>query len=212
MAGTFHPVPLTVEVKLVGARGSDPRITTVHYRYAATGFRPTVFNLNQLALNWRDTVLPHIEACVSPQTAWQHIEVTDINDVGGARYDLPLIGPYLGTRGSQSTAGNVNVALAKHTTSRARGEVGRLFVMDLAEGDIVDSVIQAALSALLQVLAAVLLQVLQDQSGNNYIPVVASKKHASFAPITAVSFDSISDELITRLKGHRKHKRHVSPA
>jgi hypothetical protein len=211
MAGTFRPVPLTVEMKLVGARGADPRITTVHYRYGATGFRPNAGNLNFLCQAFRDIVLPRLEACVSPQTAWQHIEATDINDATGARFDFALIGPYQGTRGSESYAGNVNVALAKHTTSRARGEVGRLFVMDLERDDIIDSVIQGALSLLLQALAASLLQALTDNVGTNYVPVVASKKHASFAPLTGVSFDSTSDELITRLKGHRKHKRHVSP-
>jgi len=210
MPSVFHPVPLTVEIKLVGNHGGDPRITTVHYRYAATGYRPTVAQLLGLAGQWRDIVLPSLEACVTPGTSWQHIQATDINDATGARADLALIGPYQGTRTGNTGAGNVNVALAKHTTSRAQGEVGRLFVMDLNAGDIVDAIIQGVLSNLLTVLAQKLLLIITDGSGDNFIPVVASKKHASFAPITSISFDSISDELITRLKQHRKHRRHAA--
>lgn len=210
MAGDYH-VPLTIEVRLEGEHEGDPRITTLHYRYAATGFRPNAAQLLAVANMFLTFVYPHLAACVTGLTRWHNIVVTDINDSAGARAELPLVGPYVGSRAGSPTAGNVQLALVKHVASRQRGANGRLFVMDLSNDDVVDSFISAALDVLLQTLINYLLRSLSDGT-NNYLPVVASRKHHSFSPIYSISYDSITDELITRLRNHRKHKRHHVPA
>lgn len=202
----FHPVPLTVELKLHGDHEGDPRITVLHYRYGpAGGPNPTVAELQGMIDTVKTTVLPALAAIVHSTTRWTAISALDI-DHFGANYAEQTLDPVVnGAGGGDVNPGNVQLVLAKKSSLAARRGRGRLFIPDLPEGFVNDAIITPTLQALALALGSNLLR--SQGTSRVFVPVVASKKYVMFNALIAVVFDLITDSLRTRLKFHRRVRR-----
>lgn len=206
------PVPNTVEIKLLGIHEADPRESTFHYRHGGSNDPISTSDLLLLATNWWNNCGVPLRQCIDPNTSFISVTAQDIGRVGGAKNTYAITANSRGLRGNAPAPGNVNISLAKEVDVPLKGETGRFWVMDLWSSDVVDSIIQLGLQALLTTLMTAL-QVHLADSTRPYAPVVASKKHGVFHTVTAMRTDQTTDELITRLKGHKKHrKRRVAPA
>jgi len=203
----FHPVQNTAEVKFIGDRAGDPRITTLHYRYGPIGGpRPTTEELQDLAHAVRVGVLPFIVQCVTPGTRWTKTTARDIHDANGAYAEEVLNPIVVGGRANQGALpGNVQIHLAKKSSDPRKRGRGGMFLMDLAKVDIEDSNVLSSLQPLLIDLGVQLM--LNRGALRNFVAVVASKKFGTFAPIVGILFDLVSDSMRTRLKNHRRVKR-----
>lgn len=200
------PVPNTIRIQLKGDHEGDPRITTMDYRHGGANDPVDTATLLGTAQQWHDLVLPKLRACVSNSTGWDRIVATDIGRLHGNQATLNFPARLSGFAVGPVSPGDDNVAIAKVTDAHAKGETGRTFVMDLLASDIQDANIGVALQ---QRLADLALAMLLHLAPFPYpvAPVVASLLHGAFHTILATRFDLITDHLITRLKGHRRHKR-----
>lgn len=199
-------VPYTARVVVMGDHEGDKRETTLHYRYSSA-YVPVTLDMSTLADRVRTTVLPRLQACVTGQTVWTDIKAVDIGRVGGAQYDLALSPPVVGSRGGGAAPGDVQACLVKEAAIAGRGHNGRTFVMDLAQNDVTDAIIQNGLPALLALLATAI-QTTFVTALTNFVPVIPSYLHTNFYLIAGVVFDLLTDNLRTRLKNKRRHKRH----
>ncbi len=203
----FHPVPLTIEVRITGDHGGDPRITTIHYRYPI-GAPPTLQLLTDVANDVATRILPKMAAMVHNTTRWTEVRATNINAAGGLSYTLSLSPPIIGQNIGDVLPGNVNFAMKKATTSTLKHAYGDVFMMDIPEQRQNDSVVDSTYLSLAAQLAAQLL--LRTPAAGLYPPVVASKTRLFFYSIVAVVFNNLLDSLYTRLKGKRRHKRRTT--
>lgn len=200
------PVPATVEIQLRGKHGADDRISTVHYRHGGIDEPISTSRLETMAINWITNVLPYLVPLVTAGTSWQKCVARDISRHGGAVWEQPILTANVGTHGGSPAPGNVGVAVAKDSDAHAKGETGRFWIMDIDTASVLDAVINGAFQALIVVLMGALQQHISDGVAL-YAPVVASKKHGVYHTITGMTTDSTTDEIITRLRGHKKHRR-----
>lgn len=205
------PVANTIRIQLLGDHEGDPRITTMDYRHGGANDPVASSTLQGAAQDWFDNVFPLLRACVSNTTQWNAIKATDIGRLHGNQYTLNFPARLAGLVTGQVAPGDDNVAIAKVTDAHAKGETGRLFVPDLGSAEIPDAIIQSTLQTRLAALAVGMLLHLAPIP-YPLAPIVASLLHGVFHTVTATRFDLTSDHLITRLKGHRRHKkRRVAP-
>lgn len=204
----FHPVANTVEVKIKGDHAGDPRISVFHYRYGPVGGpRPTAAELNDLLASIIATVLSRYLSCVSNSTRFTSLTAQDIHDQSGLFVER-ILNPVLnGGQQGEVTPGNVQLVIGKKSGQPLARARGRFFIPDIAEGVQNDSVITSTFQSLVLNLAIEFL--LTRGAIRNFVPVIASKKYGTFAPFIGAAFNVVTDSLITRLRDHRRHKRHT---
>jgi len=203
----FHPVPFTIEVRIVGDHGGDPRITTIHYRYPIStppSFQQLIDTANDVATR----IVPLMAAMTTNLTRWTEVKATDINAAGGLSYTLALSPPIAGTTNSETLPGNVQFCIKKATNVAGKHTWGDVFMMDLPESAQNDATANSGYLAQAANLSAQLL--LRTPSVSQFPPVVASKKRILFYPIVAFTFNNQLDSLYTRLRGKRRHKRRTT--
>lgn len=208
----FSPVPFTAEVAIKGKNNGDDRVTVIHYRHGSAQPAPSVAELTRLGEYVRDNILPAYRQCVHTSCVWDEITVKYIGNNQGIAASVPLNPGVTGARGGDVSPGNVNVCLNKKTGVALRSARGRLFVPDIADGDIAASrITNGGLIAALNTFAGVLI-VSPIPGTNSWRACVASKKRFNFYDIIGISFDLYTDSQYQRLLGKRKSRRQVQPA
>jgi len=197
----FRYVPLTVEVRINGTHGTDKRVSVIHYRYPSFS-PPDTTTLNTLIDGVVAGPLSAMAQLCSNVTRWQSVVATDIAAAGGVSVSRQLSPQVVGAQTGDPLPGDVNFNLKKATNVVGKHRFGELFVPDLTEDHESDAFIDASYLGGAVNLAV---QLLLHQAG--MAPVVASKSRHNFYTITAIVFDNIVANLITRLINHRRHRR-----
>lgn len=199
----FQYVPLTVEVTLIGDHEGDPRVSVFHYRYPS-GTTPTLGELSLLCDEVSTRILNVMRTAVSDLTRWTAVKARDIAVVNGLQFIKALSPPRPGTVVSEPLPGVVNFALKKNVSVSGRHTFGLIFVPDLTESEQNDGYVN---NGYLQVMGALAIQLASRNVLPSWPPVVASKKHHAFYPITSISFKNTTNTLVTRQRGRRRHHR-----
>jgi hypothetical protein len=111
-----------------------------------------------------------------------------INNTGGPTAVLPVPGVNGGRGANSVSSGQGPVVLIDYFDNVGvpnRWRTGRMFLPGIAAGDLVENVIQAALTAAVQTFIDTVKQATgADGNGDNWTPVIWSRKHSqTFAPM-----------------------------
>jgi len=189
------PIANTVECKLFAQRGGRLRLNVLHYRY--NNPPPTSTELRNLNNDIVANIIDKYEDFVSIGTQWYQIVSTDIASSGGATDTLSTnrlsVGPI------DDFPGNVSYVLTKRTAFTGRTARGRMYLIDLPEDFFNGDNFNPAYSAVVNNLAA---KLLQFQVSGRFIPAVGSRSLGGSTPIQAITYDYISDTQRRRGKGH----------
>jgi len=192
---TFHPMLATVEVVLKAVRSGEERRNVIHYRYS--GARPTSSELASLCAGVEATIIDAYEDFVCIGTTWYEITANDVEDAGGATASRSITRVAAG--GLQVFPGQVSFVLTKRTGLRGRSFRGRFYCIDLPEDFFNGDDFNPAYSAVVNNLAA---KLMQFQVSGRFIPSVGSRALGGSTPIQSITYDYISDTQRRRGKGH----------
>lgn len=173
----FHPVDQTVQILVMGAKGSDDRVNTFYYRHL--GAPVTESTLNQLLTDFDTKVIPYYRACVSHDMQLLKL----VGKYLDAEPVIQLERAYSSVFGGDPNPGlpsQVAARLNRHSATGGRHGKGSIRLPDVPTNATVgDTFTNTYIGKLINLAAALGISLVAD--GTNFAAVTAS-------PETAISY------------------------
>lgn len=146
----FVPVPNTFEAEIRMLCAGQRIENTLYFRPQVEGDDPSLSNLGASLLIWWNTFYA---VCIPTEVTLREIHITNLTTATSPIHTQPAPAPApTGDRITPVLPNNATLAVSFRTGARGRSFRGRNYLAALAEGDVVESTVSAALQV--DVLAA----------------------------------------------------------